>query len=60
MKFKLEFSMDNAAFEDYPASEVATTLQNVGISVVNGGPAPIDGDVRDYNGNKIGTWEITE
>lgn len=64
MKFTLEINMDNAAFGDIYmeggvelsrifvkiASEIQIETLDVGLS----------DDIRDINGNKVGTWEVTE
>ena len=58
MKFKLEFNMDNAAFEDNGRErEILRVLDQATDHVLFGR------DVRnlfDSNGNKIGSFEIIE
>jgi hypothetical protein len=55
MEFKLNFKMDNAAFEDNP-EEVQTILKNIGFDISKGYG---QGMLRDSNGNMIGEWKIT-
>lgn len=57
MEFKLSFKMDNAAFSDYPKTEVERILRGVAKLVVNGS---VGGNVHDYNGNRVGSFEIIE
>jgi hypothetical protein len=56
--FKLEFSTENAAFEDEnKVSEIAIILLNVRGKVLNGHGGGI---VMDSNGNKVGSWELSD
>ncbi|HEB29335.1 MAG TPA: hypothetical protein ENI15_00455 [Spirochaetes bacterium] len=62
MKFKLEFNMDNAAFEDADIMysviafiEVEGILNKVADDYQSG---DIAGAIRDSNGNAVGKWEI--
>ena len=55
MEFKMQFKMDNAAFTDYPEGEVKRILSEVTYEVENG---QTYGVIMDYNGNKVGKWEI--
>jgi len=55
--FKLEFSTDNAAFEDDPAGEVADILVDIRSKVMSGRKA---GRIMDSNGNKVGSWEMND
>ena len=57
MEFNLRFSMDNAAFLDYPEGEISSILRKV-IKQVNDGNE--DGQIRDTNGKPVGEWEVTE
>jgi len=57
MEFNLKFSMNNAAFSDYPEGEISSILRKV-IKQVNDGNE--DGQIGDTNGNKVGKWEVTE
>lgn len=56
MQFSMKFKMDNAAFGDEPGFEVARILREVGERVGHGA---CDGNIRDANGNTVGTWKIT-
>lgn len=58
MKLKLEFNMDNAAFDPDNGGmiEAQIILENVGQRVRNDETAGI---IRDSNGNTIGKWAIT-
>lgn len=58
-KFTVEFSMDNAAFED-ATDETAAVLRRV-IAAINQQPAwsPGRNKLRDSNGNTVGFWEYT-
>ena len=55
MKFKLEFNMDNASFDDDPENEILNTLVDVGKYVLRGLTSRT---IQDLNGNTIGNWEI--
>jgi len=55
MEFKLQFNMDNAAFEEDDAGEVGKILEKVADDFISG---LVSGGVRDSNGNTVGTWEI--
>lgn len=54
--FKIEFATDNAAFEGC-APEVARILRAVADLVEDGATS---GLARDFNGNAVGSWELTE
>jgi hypothetical protein len=69
MKFTLEINMDNAAFDtgvegDKARSgvEVWKILNELATKIYNSYSLETgdDGQVRDTNGNKVGTWEVTE
>lgn len=57
MRFRLDFDMDNAAFEDNPAHETEVLLRQVAYAISHGARK---GAVRDSNGNTVGSWEIEE
>ncbi|MET3996018.1 hypothetical protein ABID65_007690 [Bradyrhizobium sp. S3.9.2] len=57
-KFKLEFTADNAAFDDQPATEIARILRKVADVVVQNGD--LDGIVVDMNGNVVGSYSLTK
>lgn len=59
-EFSLTFRMDNAAFADDPAGEVARILRDVADKVTRGDGFTV-GDaelrpIRDSNGNRIGEY----
>lgn len=57
--FEVRFDCDNAAFDEHPASEVASILRRVAEKVREVGitaDAPASGYVRDSNGNVVGRW----
>ena len=51
--FTLQFTTDNAAFEDCPEAEIARILRALAGKVERG---ETDGTVRDANGNRVGEW----
>ena len=55
MKFELNINMDNAAFTEFPESELERCLDDVSRKVVNG---ETYSSVMDINGNNVGKWEI--
>jgi hypothetical protein len=58
MRLAISFDMDNAAFEDAPAAEAARILREIA-KAVEADDSP-NGNIRDANGNRVGSWEITE
>jgi hypothetical protein len=56
MKFKMSFSMDNAAFEGFPGGYAAEILREIAEDVEDG---TTSGGVMDINGDTIGNYEIT-
>jgi len=63
MKFKLEFSCDNAAFGETPeerADEIKRILTVIGARVAMDILPPGGSVVRDFNGNRIGRFEFLE
>lgn len=54
-KFKLEISMDNAAFSEDWKAEVMRILARVRYDLSEGFP---DGVIRDYNGNVVGSYRV--
>ena len=62
MKFKLEFEMDNDAFQDGNQwDEIGGLLIYLITQVIkNKGTHENQGNVTDTNGNKIGQWAIRE
>lgn len=59
MKFILEINCDNATFEGHEntCAEVRRILLAAASRVFNGQP---DGKLRDYNGNKVGSFRFSE
>lgn len=53
MKCNIEIRMDNAVFQDSP--ELARILGELSDRLYEGTPNYCDWDVRDINGNKVGT-----
>ena len=53
MKIKIEFSTDNAAFNDDAGLEIRYVLQSVALNIT---AAYTSGPIRDSNGNTIGAW----
>jgi len=51
--FKLEAKTDNAAFETWPAGELARILRSVAAKLERG---ETEGAVNDGNGQKVGAW----
>ena len=59
MRFMLNMSCDNAAFDDFPAQEVSRILESVAGRVAD--IITIDADsgaLRDANGNTVGRWQF--
>ena len=60
-KFTLEIFMENAAFDEDPASEISSALNNLKkafevapeLLVKDNG-----GRIRDSNGNTVGRWKV--
>jgi len=57
MQFKLVFDMDNEVFNSEPEFEVERILFKISNDVLNG---ETYGAIMDYNGNKVGSWEILD
>ena len=58
MRFECEINMDNAAFDE-PSSELSDILKRISREVDEFDCVERTKAVWDYNGNKIGTWKIT-
>lgn len=60
--FRLEIATDSAAFEDDPGAEIARILafaaEQVSNYATNCPGANGFEVVRDYNGNRVGTWVL--
>ena len=52
---KIEFSTDNAAFDEYGDAEVRRILEDIADRVQRGYGY---GAIMDINGNHIGTWSL--
>lgn len=57
MRFTVDFACDNAAFDDHPATEIASILRELATRVEDGETyLPI----FDANGNRIGRADVVE
>lgn len=52
---EITFATDNAAFDDYPASEAARILREIADKLEHG---RFDGPIFDMNGNRIGRFSM--
>ena len=61
MRIKIEFSMDNSAFEDN-ADELPEILKKIAekVRIWTMENWDLSGVVMDSNGSRVGSWEITE
>lgn len=50
--FKVEFSTDNAAFDE-PKEEIRRILLKIEQDIADG---HIQNNIRDHNGNTVGSW----
>jgi hypothetical protein len=57
MSFTMQFDMDNAAFDDDPATEAARIIEEVASLIKEGAES---GECRDINGNFIGNWRMCD
>jgi hypothetical protein len=56
--FKVEFSIDNAAFQDgFGREETARILRKIAEQVKNGSNSS---KISDINGNVIGAWKVNK
>ena len=64
MKLKVEFTMDNASFEDgkdSPESILEAIAHKLGATAYGEQEAGLEPrTIRDNNGNRIGSWEISK
>ena len=59
MQFNLTINMDNAAFQDRPAGELAACLNLVVERLCLSGNKPVnEGKIKDSNGNTVGSWSV--
>lgn len=61
MKLKLEIDMGNAAFDGCNGDEAASILRALADRLEG---TPLHGghdgaNLRDFNGNKVGSWKVT-
>lgn len=56
--FKAEFSTDNAAFDELPATESARILRVIARQIETGERLG-GGPIFDVNGDRVGWWELT-
>ena len=52
---KIEIKTDNAAFTECPQDECARILRDIAEKMEIG---CVDGVCIDYNGNRVGSWEL--
>lgn len=55
--FHLRIQLDNEAFQNDRASEIARIMRTVARLIAQGETV---GDLVDYNGNRCGMWRIWE
>lgn len=60
MKATITVDMDNQAFEEDPGRELARILRYLADEAEAGlDPLPVSIPARDFNGNKVGSLEVT-
>ena len=57
-RIHIEFTTDNAAFSDAPATEIARILHRMA-DIIAAGMATEETPLRDINGNRVGFCRIT-
>jgi hypothetical protein len=57
VKVTIEIRMDNAAFDDAPAAELAQILRDLANRIDHDGQAD-DGPLFDANGNRVGSIHL--
>lgn len=57
MKATIKIQMDNAAFDEFPASELGRILREVAERAEDG---DTERNLFDINGNKVGRFEVSE
>lgn len=55
MKATIQIQMDNAAFDDEPATELARILRKLAEKIEQGSDRE---NLRDHNGNRVGEFLI--
>lgn len=59
MQFRLQFDVDNAAFDDDLAVEIAATLASIADEIEDAGEVPTKfKSIFDVNGNRIGQYAL--
>ena len=61
MKFEVEFTCDNVASNNDLASEISRILRRLADKLEEGELTVLAGkyrDIKDANGNKLGTWRL--
>lgn len=60
MRFTLKIDMDNDSFATNPVGELGECISKVAEKLFLSGnkPEPSAGDVKDSNGNTVGSWSI--
>ena len=56
MKAQITINMDNAAFDETPASELGRILRRLAADIEAGELVPII--LRDINGNRVGSFTL--
>lgn len=54
--FKLTIETDNEAFDRHPKHELRRILADVSVKLAD----RTEGAILDINGNKVGSWSLTE
>ena len=54
---ELKFDTNNASFESGIDIECACILERIGVKLLN---QQREGTILDTNGNRIGTWKLTQ
>ena len=57
MRFKLDISIDNEAFQPDPVPEIARILRALAATIEQQRGGETFGPIRDINGNRIGEYE---
>jgi hypothetical protein len=60
MRFTINMTCDNAAFDPYPGEEVARILRDIADRVELGWTDDTWQTIRDINGNDVGRWKLGE
>jgi hypothetical protein len=60
LKFRLEITCDNAAFDDAIGTELGRILRDLATRIEDGEATRLYQNVRDINGNPCGTFRLKE